>query len=135
MTATRYLSLEQMLRLAELATGAEPLVRDLGTIASAAERPRSVAFGQELYPDLLTKAAAVLHSIAKFHPLVDGNKRFAWTAAGVFCELNGAYVIATNDQAFILTMAVAAGRLDEVPDIAKELSALVQLPDGDGDDT
>jgi death on curing protein len=133
MTATRYLSLEQLLRLAELATGAEPLVRDLGAIASAAERPRSTAFGQELYPDLLTKAAAMLQSIAKFHPLVDGNKRFALTAAGIFCELNGAYVIGTNDQAFDLTMAVASGQLKEVDDIANALSALVRLPDGEDD--
>jgi death-on-curing protein len=132
-STTRYLSLEHLLRLVELATGAEPLVRDLGAIASAAQRPRSEAFGQELYPSLLAKAAALLHSIAKFHPLLDGNKRFAWVAAAVFCEVNSAYVVATNDQAYDLTMAVATGQLSEVADIAKELEALVRLPAPDGD--
>lgn len=66
-----------------------------------------------------------MHSIARFHPLVDGNKRLAWIAAAALCELNGARVVATNDQAFSVTTTVAAGELDEVRDIAKALEPLV----------
>ncbi len=86
-------------------------------------------FGREMYPDLVDKAAALMHSIARFHPLADGNKRLAWIAAAVLCELNGAQVIASNDEAYELTMAVAAGQYDDVPDIAKALRPLVRMSD------
>jgi death-on-curing protein len=126
MTTTRYLSLEHLLRLAELATGSESMVRDPGALASAAERPRSGAFGQMLYPDLPDKAAAVLHSIVRLMPLFDGNKRLGWLATYTFLRVNGAHVTATNDEAFELIMSIASGRLTEVSEIAKELAALVR---------
>ncbi|MGH3727905.1 MAG: type II toxin-antitoxin system death-on-curing family toxin [Micromonosporaceae bacterium] len=120
--------MRQLERLAEFATGGEALVRDHGLLASAVERPGTALFGAEQYPSLLDKAAAMLHSIARFHPLVDGNKRLAWVAAAALCEVNGAYVVATNDQAYDLVMAVAAGDLDDVPAIAKALEPLVRVP-------
>lgn len=129
MSDTRYLTLRQLLTVAEQALDGQPLVRDPGLLASAVERPATSMMGTDLYPSLLDKAAALLHSIARFHPLVDGNKRLAWLATYTFVTLNGAYMIATNDQAYKLTMAVASGQLNEVSDIAKELSALVRLPD------
>ncbi len=64
-----------------------------------------------------------MHSIARFHPLVDGNTRLAWLATATFCEINGASVITSNDQAYELIMAVAEGELSEVHDIAKALKA------------
>jgi death-on-curing protein len=120
-----HLSDRQLVRLAEIACGGQVLVRDHGLLASAAERPATAPTGTEQYPSLVEKAAALMHSIARFHPLVDGNKRLAWIAAAAFCELNGARVVATNDQAFIVTTTVAAGELDEVRDIAKALEPLV----------
>lgn len=128
MSETHYLTTEHLIRLAELATGAQPAVRDHGLLASAAERPAASMFGADLYPDLLDKAAAMMHSITRFHPLVDGNKRLAWLATAVLCELNGAQVVATNDQAYELTISVATRQHDDVPDIAKALEPLVQLP-------
>jgi death on curing protein len=128
MTDIRYLTPVHLATIAERAIGAPPAVRDHGLLASAAERPGSTMFGADLYPTLLDKAAALLHSIARFHPLVDGNKRLAWLATYTFVTLNGAYVIATNDQAYELTMAVASGELTEIPDIAKALTPLVRLP-------
>lgn len=83
-------------------------------------------FGEELYPELVDKAAALLHSLAKFHPLIDGNKRLAWLATYTFLTLNGAELIVTNDEAFDLTVAVADGTLSEVPAIAKALKPLVR---------
>lgn len=133
MTATRYLTLHQLLTVAEHALDGQPLIRDRGLLASAVERPATSMVGTDLYPALLDKAAALLHSIARFHPLVDGNKRLAWLATYTFVTLNGAYVTATNDQAFDLTIAVASGQLSEVADIAKALSGLVRLPDGGGE--
>lgn len=129
MIEIRYLTVEHLTRLAEYAMGDEPLIRDPGLLASATERPATVLFGAEQYPSLLEKAAALMHSIARFHPLVDGNKRLAWIGAAAFCEVNGAYVVASNEQAYQVTMAVASGELDEVTDIAKALEPLVRLPD------
>ena len=65
--------------------------------------------GQDAYPDLWTKAAALLHSIVKNHALIDGTKRLAWTATAVFLELNGASASrVANDDVYELVMRVAA---------------------------
>jgi death-on-curing protein len=83
-------------------------------------------FGQEAYPDLATKAAALLHSISSNHALIDGNKRLAWAAAMVFINLNtGTSVPDVDvDQAEAFILAVANGSLAEVPLIAVELRRL-----------
>ena len=69
-----YLDLDDLLHVAERVLG-EVLVRDVGLLEAAAARPRATAFGAEVYGDLFTKAAALLHSLATNHALVDGNKR------------------------------------------------------------
>ena len=95
-------------------------VRDVGLLDSAAARPRTIAFGQEAYPTLPLKAAALLHSLARNHPLVDGNKRLGWLATVVFLDLNGAQPDLSDDAAFELVMDVAAGAAD-VEEIAERL--------------
>jgi death-on-curing protein len=112
------LDLEDLLELTRI-LGAGPL-RDLGLLDSSAARPRSTAFGQDSYPTLAEKAAALLHSIARNHALVDGNKRLAWLSVVVFLDLNGYAVGLSDDEAFALTMGVAEGTLD-VPGIAEGL--------------
>jgi hypothetical protein len=77
---TRHLTVEQALRIARVAFGGPPDVRDMGLLESAVHRPRANVLGQDAYPDLLTKAAALMHSPARNHTLVDGNKRLAWLA-------------------------------------------------------
>lgn len=64
-------------------------VRDLGLIESAVGRPKATFDGTDLYPDIFTKAAALMHSLLKNHAFVDGNKRTAHAACGVFLKLNG----------------------------------------------
>lgn len=116
----RYLDVEVQLTLADLAVGAPAQVRDLGLLSSAAVRPQS-GFGDfEAYPNLFDKAAALLHSLVRNHALVDGNKRLGWTAAVVFCDINGTWIEAPDDDAYDLVIAVAEGRVD-VPEIAKSL--------------
>lgn len=95
-------------------------MRDVGLLDAAAARSRSSAFGEDAYPTLPLKAAALLHSLARNHALVDGNKRIAWLAAVVFLDLNGAAPDLTNDAAFALVMDVAAGVAD-VQEIADRL--------------
>jgi death-on-curing protein len=125
MTGARYLTPRHLVRIADIATGGHAQIRDRGLIESAAQRPATALFGEEQYPSLLDKAAALIHSIARFHPLVDGNKRLAWLSGYTFLALNGVDVTATNEQAYELIMAVAAGRLDDVPGIAKALEPLL----------
>jgi death on curing protein len=113
-----YLDLEDALRLVR-ALGAGP-VRDVGLLDSAMARARSSAFGEDAYPTLALKAAALLHSLARNHPLVDGNKRLAWLATVVFLDLNGEEPDLTDDAAFALVMEVSQGLLD-VDEIADRL--------------
>ena len=118
---TRYLSLDDLLRIADAAAGVEVVVRDVGLLESALGRPRATVFGEDAYPDLHTKAAALLHSLARNHALVDGNKRLAWAAAAVFLGINGHRVSADNDEVVELVLAVAAGELDDVVAVAARL--------------
>jgi death-on-curing protein len=113
-----YLDVEDLLRLVRLA--AIGPVRDVGLLDAAAARPRSTVLGQDAYPTLALKAAALLHSIAGNHALVDGNKRLAWLATVVFLDLNGSRPRLSHDAAFDLVMDVAAGQGD-VADIARRL--------------
>jgi death-on-curing protein len=118
---THYLTTEQALRIARHAVGGPVEVRDLGLLDAAVHRPRASVLGQDAYPDLMTKAAALLHSLARNHPLVDGNKRLAWLATYVFCAKNGVELDPSDDDAYALVVGVAAG---EVPDLAEIAAAL-----------
>ena len=122
---TRHLTVEQALRIARVATGGPVEVRDLGLLESALHRPRASVLGHDAYPDLLTKAAALLHSLVVNHPLVDGNKRLAWLATYVFCAKNGVELDADEDAAFDLVIAIASGELDDVEAIAAGLAAFL----------
>jgi death-on-curing protein len=106
-----YLDLEDILHLVRL-LGIGP-VRDVGLLDSAVARPRSSAFGEDAYPSISLKAAALLHSITNNHALVDGNKRLAWLATTVFLDLNGlAPGLSDDDDAFALVWEVASTSLD-----------------------
>jgi death-on-curing protein len=101
-----YLDLEDVLRMVR-ALGVGP-VRDLGLLDSAVLRPRSSAFGEDAYPTFDLKAAALLHSLTNNHALLDGNKRIAWLATVVFCDLNGVAPALSDDEAFELVWEIAA---------------------------
>jgi death-on-curing protein len=113
-----YLTLEDLLGLVQT-LGAGP-VRDLGLLDSACHRPQAAFFGHQAYPSVTGKAAALMHSIAGNHALVDGNKRLALLAAVVFLRINGCRLDLTDDEAFDLTVSIAAGQLD-AEDIGKRL--------------
>lgn len=120
MTDVEYLDLEDLLGMVRH-LGAGP-VRDVGLLDAAVARPRSSAFGADAYPSLELKAAALLHSIVRNHALVDGNKRLAWLACVVLCDVNGVTVTLEDDDAFGLVMDAAQGHLD-VEQIAARLRA------------
>jgi death on curing protein len=116
-----YLTLAELLHIGERALHAEPAVRDFGLLESALARPQATAFGEDAYHGLDEKAAALLHSLARNHALVDGNKRLGLAAIIAFYGLNGRRLTLSNDAAYELVMAVAAGQLDTVADIAAVL--------------
>lgn len=122
---THHLTTEQALRIARAAVGGPVDVRDVGLLDAAVHRPRASVLGQDAYPGLLDKAAALLHSLAANHPLVDGNKRLAWLATYVFCAKNGVELDPADDDAYELVVAVASGELTDVPAIAARLASFV----------
>jgi death-on-curing protein len=104
-----YLDVEDLIDLATALLGDPPPIRDVGLLGAAAARPQTTVFGADAYEDLWAKAAALLQSLVKNHPLVDGNKRLGWLATAVFLELNGvAASRAPNDDVYALVMDVAA---------------------------
>lgn len=128
---TRFLTAEDVLAIARIAVGGDPGVRDLGLLDSACHRPSSTVFGEDAYPSLTLKAAALLHSLTANHPFVDGNKRTAWLATVVFLRDNGALVTAPDGydgEVTGLVLAIAAGELRDVHDIARRLAAMVHEP-------
>ena len=116
-----YLHLDDLLGLVRLLNVGP--VRDVGLLDGCVGRPRASAFGVDAYVDVPSKAAALLHSIARTHPLVDGNKRLAWLAAVVFLDINGWTVQLDDNEAFDLVMDVAQHDR-EVADIAPRLLAI-----------
>ncbi len=116
-----YLDLDDLVDLARALLGDPPPIRDIGLLGSAAARPQTTVFGQDAYPDLLTKAAALMQSIVNNHALVDGNKRLGWLATAVFLELNDVKASrASNDEVYELVIWIASSN----PDLAEITSRL-----------
>ena len=116
-----YLDLDDLQWLASTLLGDALQVRDIGLLGSAAARPQTTVRGEDAYPDIWTKAAALLQSLLKNHALVDGNKRLALAATLAFYGMNGVRLTLTNDEAYQLVMRVATGELDDVSSIASAL--------------
>ena len=93
-------------RVIEVSGGSQG-VRDQGLLESAVFRPQASFGGQDLYPDLFSKAAALGHSIIKNHPFIDGNKRTGFEAMNLFLRINGHDIQATEEVAFRFVLKVA----------------------------
>lgn len=117
-----YLSLDDLLHIADRILPTVE-IRDVGLLESALGRPRASAFGDDAYSSLHAKAAALLHSLATNHGLVDGNKRLALAGVIAFFGMNGWRLTMTNEQAYDLVITVASGELEEVALIAERLGA------------
>jgi death-on-curing protein len=116
-----YLDLEDLLEIARAAVGPDVSVRDYGLLESAQARPRTSVLGEDAYPELFGKAAALVHSLARNHALVDGNKRLAWTACRTFLALNGFRINAPEDDRFDFVIGVTAGTISDLGAIAEQL--------------
>ena len=121
-----YLTLDDVLAAAEAHLGDPAEVGDYGLLESAVARPQATVFGEDAYPTIHEKAAALLQSLAANHPLLDGNERTAFVATALFYGLNGHHVPGSaEDELFDLVIAVATGGLDTVSKIAKRLSLII----------
>ncbi|EUA07596.1 death-on-curing family protein [Mycobacterium kansasii 732] len=120
---TEYLDLDDLLDIAREAVGADVVVGDYGLLESALARPCASVFGEDAYPSLHLKAAALLHSLARNHALVDGNKRLAWTACRTFLAINGQWISAPEDDRFEFIIQVATGALPDLAKMAEQLRA------------
>ncbi|GAA1354944.1 hypothetical protein GCM10009660_56060 [Catellatospora bangladeshensis] len=117
-----YLDAGDLLVLATAVTGGDLVVRDLGLLDSAAHRPRAAVLGVEAYETLWLKAAALLDSIVRTRPLVEGNWRLGWVAAVTLCDINGWWVDADEDDALDLVRALGREQVD-VAGMATRLEA------------
>ena len=118
-----FLELDDLLHIARRTLDTDPVVRDHGLLESALARPQASAFGQDAYPTLDQKAAALLHSLARNHALIDGNKRLALAATIALLGINGQKLTLSNDDAYDFVIAVAKGDLGDVAEIAAVRSA------------
>ncbi len=107
------------------------VLADPGLFASAIARPATTVFGEDAYPDLITKVAALLESVVRNHALVDGNKRAGWALAVVTLWLNDYELEYDEDEAFVMVMSVAEGT-NRLPEITEWLAARVRSGEGGG---
>lgn len=117
-----HLEFEDLLHIADRTLAGDVPIRDAGMLEAALARPQAMIFGKDAYPSLTEKAAALLHSLARNHPLIDGNKRLALAATFTYLGVIGLRLTLTDDEAYELVMAVAAGDLDDVDLIAARLT-------------
>jgi death-on-curing protein len=109
--AIDYLTLDDLI---EIGTALIPgfKIRDIGLLESAALRPQTTVYGEDAYTEFIDKAAALMHSLARNHCLVDGNKRLAWAATRTFCLMNSYDLKLTVDDAERIVVDTARGSLD-----------------------
>jgi death-on-curing protein len=120
-----YLDLDDVVDIATALLGDPPPIRDVGLLGSAVARPAATVFGEDAYPTIWAKAAALLDSIVNNHALVDGNKRLGWLTTYTFLEINGiAIARAKNDAVYDLVIGVASSHM-AIDELAAELRGLV----------
>jgi len=115
-----FLTLQDLLELGNSIIG-DFRVRDMGLLESAAARPKTSVFGEDAYPTFELKMAALMHSLARNHALIDGNKRIAWSAGRLFALMNGVDLKMDINVAEEMILQLARGELavDELAKILK----------------
>ena len=121
-----HLTLDEALRVARRTIGDGLLVRDAGLLEAALARPAATVDGRDAYPSITETAAALVHSAVRNHALVDGNKRLGLMLLVVFLGVNGRALTMTNDEAYEFIVAIAEGRLEDVPSIVGQLEPSVR---------
>ena len=108
-----YLTVDDLI---EIGTALIPdfTIRDIGLLESASSRPKTTVYGDDAYLTFPEKVAALMHSLARNHSLIDGNKRLAWSASRIFCLMNGFDLQLNVNDAENIVVATAKGELDVI---------------------
>ena len=126
---TAFLTLDDLIAVATSAVGPDAQIVDYGLLESALARPQATVFGDDAYPTLTGKAAALLSSLVRNHALVDGNKRLGWVATRLFLVFNDHDLRAPEQEAFELVMGIADGSMVDVDKIAAVLQGWLRQLD------
>ena len=118
-----YLDLHDLIEIGKSLIG-NFRIRDEGLLESAAMRPQTTIYGHDAYPDFEEKVASLIHSLARNHALIDGNKRIAWSAGRIFCLMNGRDLKMPIDNAEKMILDIAKGDID-VAEIAAILKKAI----------
>ena len=113
----RYLSISEIFELHDLiisSSGGSRGIRDINTLESAVNQPRQTFDQKDLYPDIVTKAAALCFSLVMNHPFVDGNKRVGHASMETFLILNGYEIISNVDEQERVMIELAAGKMSRI---------------------
>lgn len=105
----KYLSLEEVVYLHQeiiKKTGGKEGIREFGLLHAALERSKATFGGEDLYPDVFTKAAALIQSLILNHPFIDGNKRTGLVALIGFLKINKIRLRANGDQLLKLVLDI-----------------------------
>ena len=119
-----YLDLHDLIEIGESLIG-DFRIRDEGLLESAAMRPQTTIYGEDAYPTFEEKVASLIHSLARNHALIDGNKRIAWSAGRIFCIMNGRNLKMLIDDAEKMILDIAKGDID-VAEIAAILKKAIK---------
>jgi death on curing protein len=118
-----FLTIDELYQIAERVNGTADSVADHGLLAAAVARPQATVFGEDAYPGIAAKAAAVMSSVVSNHALIDGNKRAGTLTLTTFYLINGCHLaVPTPDDLIGLVMGVAEGTMRDVAQIAALLS-------------
>jgi death-on-curing protein len=120
-TIVEYLSVDDVIDIAAVATQGQAMVRNRFVLESAVGQPTMTMFGEDLYPDLASKAAVLWYSIDHNQPFLDGNKRTAIESAKVFLAINGWRLDLHGDALYDLAMQVATGAIKDPEGLAEIL--------------
>jgi death-on-curing protein len=122
-----YLSLGDVLAMVERMYGTSRMVRDAGLLDAAVRRPQATMFGEDLYPTIHLKAAALMESLVCNHALVDGNKRLAFAATVVLYGLNGWRLQLPHENAAVDLVLAVARRGPDLHRIAATLESWARM--------
>ena len=113
----RYLSISEVFELHDRiisSSGGSRGIRDISALESAVNQPRQTFDQKDLYPDIVTKAAALCFSLVMNHPFVDGNKRVGHAAMETFLILNGYEIISSVDEQERVMLDLASGKMSRI---------------------
>lgn len=107
-----YLTVDEILEINRALVGDQSTLRDYGLLDAAVMRPQQSVFGEDAYPDIHLKSGALMHSLARNHAFIDGNKRTALLATVVFYARNGWLLDLEQGVAVSLAVDAAEGHID-----------------------